>query len=143
MLIDLWVGPEAIKVSIAAAEDFHKQLKQIAPGCKAPFMKFAFREPLSLCDTRDFNPCRLDLKTVLVPMVQLDSIIDHVGLQIERSKKPEECKDLLLNMLAIMHGDGGHYVQKHGVRKAVAGAIRNYHDMGRALRDINEGGEAN
>jgi len=50
---------------------------------------------------------------------------------------PEECKALLLNMLAVMHGDGGHYALKHGIRKATGDALRDFYRMKSALRDID------
>ena len=31
---------------------------------------------------------------------------------------------LLNELLAIIHRDGGHYVQEHGIEKAVEGAIK-------------------
>jgi len=38
-------------------------------------------------------------------------------------------KNHLLNLLAIMHRDGGHYVGEHGVDKAVEDAAKVYYDL--------------
>ncbi|RLI58902.1 MAG: D-glycero-beta-D-manno-heptose 1-phosphate adenylyltransferase [Candidatus Asgardarchaeum californiense] len=38
-------------------------------------------------------------------------------------------KRFLFNLLAIMHRDGGHYVDEHGVDKAVKDAMKVYYDL--------------
>lgn len=92
MIINLWVGPESVKVSIEAAENFHKQLKRAVTKQKGRYERFAFQEPIAA----EYLPIgcvsanNYFVQTVTVPMDQLNSIIDHVGLQIERSKKKYE-----------------------------------------------------
>jgi len=51
---------------------------------------------------------------------------------------PVDYKNLLLDLLADLHGDGGHYAQKHGVKKAVADALTNFYSMKSTLRDLLE-----
>jgi len=44
--------------------------------------------------------------------------------------RPNEAPDykyLLLNLLAVIHGDGGHYTHDHGVEKSVEDAIAIFH----------------
>lgn len=48
---------------------------------------------------------------------------------VSKLGKEENYKELLLNLLAIMHGDGGHYTDKHGVSKSVLDAIDNYYKL--------------
>ncbi len=38
-------------------------------------------------------------------------------------------KNHLFNLLAVMHRDGGHYIDEHGVDKAVKDAHKVYHDL--------------
>ena len=36
-------------------------------------------------------------------------------------------KEVLLNVLAVIHRDGGHYVDAHGVEKAVSDAVDKFY----------------
>ncbi len=57
---------------------------------------------------------------------------EAVWALIKADKKPEPVRDFeapvyrqeLLNLLAILHRDGGHYVAQYGVKQAVADAIK-------------------
>jgi len=51
---------------------------------------------------------------------------------------PEDYKNLLLNLLADMHGDGGHYALKHGVKKAVKDALEDFYWMKGIIRNLKE-----
>jgi len=51
---------------------------------------------------------------------------------------PEDYKNLLLDLLADMHGDGGHYALKHGVKKAVEDALEKFYNTKSTLRDLLE-----
>ena len=44
----------------------------------------------------------------------LDKVIAHANMQNSRS---------LLNLLAIIHRDGGHYTEEHGIEKSVKDAM--------------------
>lgn len=51
-------------------------------------------------------------------------ISDHRALIVRLSTENDHLRDLLNNLLATIHGDGGHYVSEHGLDKAVEDAIR-------------------
>ena len=42
---------------------------------------------------------------------------------------PDKEKDLLSNLLAVIHSDGGHYQAEHGTEKAVKDAIEKYYTL--------------
>jgi len=49
--------------------------------------------------------------------------------ELIRTGDTEDYKNLLLDLLADLHGDGGHYAQKHGVKKAVKDALRKFYSL--------------
>jgi len=53
-------------------------------------------------------------------------------------ESPEDYKNLLLDLLADMHGDGGHYALKHGVKKAVKDALEDFYWMKGIIRNLKE-----
>lgn len=52
--------------------------------------------------------------------------------------QPRDYETLLLDLLAVLHRDGGHYVGEHGLRKAyndaIDKALKAYHSLD-SLRD--------
>jgi len=60
---------------------------------------------------------------VRIPLVEGSSSTNIINKIEHRYKHP------LFELLAIMHRDGGHYVDKHGVDKAVKDAMKIYYDL--------------
>lgn len=42
---------------------------------------------------------------------------------------------LFRNLMALMHGDGGHYFDKHGAKKAYDDAVTKYYELVIAVED--------
>ena len=55
-----------------------------------------------------------------------------------RVSDEDSTKEALLNLLAVIHRDGGHYVAKHGIEKAAADA-EHLIAKERAVRDSEKG----
>lgn len=49
----------------------------------------------------------------------------------------EKYKHYLLDLLAIIHRDGGHYVSEYGLKKAVADAIKISHQRIMIIEELN------
>lgn len=57
-----------------------------------------------------------------IKAVRSDGIDELIDLLNE--KKEPDCKKLLNNLLAVIHRDGGHYSQEHGLEKSTRDAVR-------------------
>ena len=57
-----------------------------------------------------------------------------------RALKQEDKEDahLLSNLLAVLHGDGGHYEEKHGTKKAVEDAIDKYYSLHTQIDELKK-----
>lgn len=47
---------------------------------------------------------------------------------IKKLAKEENYKELLLNLLAVLNSDGGHYTEEHGIAKSVLNGIKNFYE---------------
>lgn len=66
----------------------------------------------------------------LVMIEDLHPKIDKLGGAIDRlTNERDELKARLQNMLAIIHGDGGHYIAEHGLSKACDDATTIHVDL--------------
>ena len=62
----------------------------------------------------NFNKDKAGVKSIIVPLLNRP----HVD-----QGKQNKTNDLLINLLAVIHRDGGHYTAKHGINKSVADAM--------------------
>jgi hypothetical protein len=53
---------------------------------------------------------------------------DDLAVQVEKNTG-EGMENLLQNLLAVLHGDGGHYSAKHGLKKATEDAMEKYYGI--------------
>jgi hypothetical protein len=76
----------------------------------------------AFCEDCEENFGSHDSKT-LKPLFRAH--ICGVKTRPKKKRKPadKEYQRLLLNLLAVIHGDGGHYVDKHGIYKAQEDAM--------------------
>ena len=52
-----------------------------------------------------------------------ESIVEQIErTSTEQRKKKQDIYEDLLNLLAVIHRDGGHYVSKYGIKKAIKDA---------------------
>jgi len=56
-------------------------------------------------------------------MVHYPAIWDGLNELLTRRRQKTIYKHLLQNLLAVIHRDGGHYTDKHGIEKSVEDAI--------------------
>lgn len=104
---------------------------------------------MELCDS-EYPPATV--RQLLDTDYPYDEIADDVNLasfaqavvrqvELARPVLPEEARlrELLGNLLAVIHGDGGHYVEEHGWEKACAEAERR---VLRLRHTVNRGNSA-
>ncbi len=65
----------------------------------------------------------------------VDELHDQLDELILASRKLSEENQSFGNVLAIVHGDGGHYITEHGHRKASKDAIKIINTMRMELED--------
>jgi len=56
-------------------------------------------------------------------MVYYPTIVDAINELLTLRNRAMAYKHLLQNILAIIHRDGGHYTQAHGIEKSIEDAI--------------------
>ena len=66
------------------------------------------------------------------------NFIANMQILIRKNKQLQAENQSFKNVLAIIHRDGGHYVAKHGHKKAAADAVIKYRQIQTEIKELKE-----
>lgn len=79
---------------------------------------------------------REELKELEIEENQMFKIVGHNLALIKKNAKFKEENQELLNLLAIIHRDGGHHREEHGTKKSVAEARSIYYALQKEIASL-------